>query len=92
MEKQKLNLTTPKLLEYAAKAVMLVNVDYLQRGHMKLEGNTLTVVFASSRSVTARIRVTFGDLPEYGRFVEKLLTKLNKVTGKTYTEKDLNIY
>lgn len=87
-----MNLTTPKILEYAAKTVMLVNVDYLQRGHMKLEGNTLTVIFASSRSVTARIRVTLGDWNAYPRFVETLLAKLNKVTGKNYTEENLNIY
>jgi hypothetical protein len=97
METQNLNLTTPKLLEYAAKALMLVELenDWLRYGesHVNVTAKgTITVVFKGYRRGYESASVRIGDFPKYQAFTEKLLTKLNKVTGKNYTEKDLNIY
>lgn len=97
MNKQNLNLTTPKLLEYAAKALILVELEdnWLRNGnsHVNITAKgTITVVFKGSGRNYESASVRIGDFPKYQNFTEKLLTKLNKVTGKTYTEKDLNIY
>ena len=97
MEKQNLNLTTPKLLEYAAKALMLVELenDWLRYGnsHVNVTAKgTITVVFKGFRRGYESASVRIGDFPKYQNFTQKLLAKLNKVTGKNYTEKDLNIY
>lgn len=97
MEKHNLKLTTPKLLEYAAKALMLVELenDRLRYGnsHVNITAKgTITVVFKGYRTGYESSSVRIGDFPKYQDFTEKLLTKLNKVTGKNYTEKDLNIY
>lgn len=53
---------------------------------------TITVVFKGCGRYYESASVRIGDFPKYQIFTEKLLTKLNKVTGKNYTEKDLNIY
>lgn len=97
MKTQNLNLTTPKLLEYAAKALMLVELenDWLRydNSHVNVTAKgTITVVFKGYRSGYESASVRIGDFPKYRDFTEKLLTKLNKVTGKNYTEKDLSIY
>ena len=97
MNKQNLNLTTPKLLEYAAKALMLVELenDWRRYGnsHVNVTAKgTITVVFKGLSRGYESASVRIGDFPKYQNFTEKLLTKLNKVTGKNYTEKDLNIY
>lgn len=97
MNKQNLNLTTPKLLEYAAKAVMLASTSYWainsrdkSRATVDSKGY-LTVAFTVD-GTTYFCRVRLGDFPKYSAFVERLLDKLGNLTGMNYTEKDLNIY
>lgn len=90
-------ITTPKLLEYTTKAVMIAashaDCDYdLDHISMKLIGAgrlTFTVLVGWS---TTSIWVNIGDIEKYEEFVNKMLSKLNKYTGKTYTIDDLNIY
>lgn len=92
MKNNMTSYTTPKILEYAAKAVFMTNHDYLQRSHMKLEGNLLTVVFNSGRQCVGRVRVNIGAFETYPAFVKKLLAKVNAITGKEHTEENLSIY
>lgn len=94
-----MNITTPKLLEYTTKAVMLAasyancNCDYdLDHISMKLIGSgRLTFTIPVGWSTTS-ILVNIGDFEKYEIFIDKLLERLNKFTGKTYTINDLNIY
>lgn len=98
MEKQNLNLTTPKLLEYAAKALLIytanVNVRIgWERSHINItKRGRLTVVFNNGKFLPTQATVRIGDFVKYPVFVDKLLSMLQEYTGKTYTEKDLNIY
>ena len=92
-----MNITTPKLLEYTTKTVMLASshtdLKY-DRDHisMKLIGaGRLTFTLPVNRSTTS-IWVNIGDFEKYAIFIDKLLKRLNKFTGKTYTIDDLNIY
>ena len=94
-----MNITTPKLLEYTTKAILLAasyadcNCDYNQnRISMKLIGaGRLTFTLPVGWSTTS-IWVNIGDFKNYAKFIDKLLARLNKFTGKTYTIDDLNIY
>lgn len=92
-----MNITTPKLLEYTTKAVMLASShtdDAYYRDHisMKLIGaGRLTFTLPVNWSTTS-IWVNIGDFKKYAIFIDKLLKRLNKFTGKTYTIDDLNIY
>lgn len=92
-----MTITTAKLLEYTTKAVMLASshadCDYY-RDHisMKLTGaDRLTFTLPVNWSTTS-IWVNIGDFEKYAIFIDKLLKRLNKFTGKTYTIDNLNIY
>lgn len=92
-----MNITTPKLLEYTTKAVLLASShtdSNCDRDHisMKLIGaGRLTFTIPVGWSTTS-IWVNIGDFKNYAKFIDKLLARLNKFTGKTYTIDDLNIY
>jgi hypothetical protein len=92
-----MNITTPKLLEYTAKAVLLASSHVScgwEENHisMKLIGaGRLTFTLPVNWSTTS-IWVNIGDFEKYTIFIDKLLKRLNKFTGKTYTINDLNIY
>lgn len=98
MNKQNLNLTTPKILEYAAKALLIYASQayitrYSERSHVNItKRGMLTVSFNSGDFKPRLASVRIGDFAKYPAFVEKLLAMLNQKTGKNYTEKDLNIY
>ena len=98
MEKQNLNLTTPKLLEYAAKALLIYSAKAdirfgWERSHINItKRGRLTVVFNNGKFLPTQATVRIGDFAKYPVFVDKLLAMLQEYTGKTYTEKDLNIY
>lgn len=91
-----MNITTPKLLEYTAKAVLLASshTGYgWEENHisMKLIGSRrLTFTIPVNWSTTS-IWVNIGDFEKYTIFIDKLLKRLNKFTGKNYTIDDLNI-
>ena len=98
MNKQNLNLTTPKLLEYAAKALLIYSAHTdvrigLERSHVNItKRGRLTVVFNNGKFLPTQATVRIGDFAKYPVFVDKLLSMLQDYTGKEYTEKDLNIY
>lgn len=91
-----MNITTPKLLEYTAKAVLLASSSTgcgWEENHisMKLIGaRRLTFTLPINWSTTS-IWVNIGDFEKYATFIDKLLERLNKFTGKTYTIDHLNI-
>ena len=92
-------ITTPKLLEYTTKAVMLAasyadcNCDYdLNYISMKLIGSGRLTFTLPVRWSTTSIWVNIGDFEKYEKFIDKMLSRLNIYTGKTYTIDDLNIY
>lgn len=98
MKKQNLNLTTPKLLEYATKALQLYiasEADKYDKGrsHINVTSKgTLSVVFKGYCRDYDAVAVRIGAFDKYPEFVEKLLAMLNRKTGKNYTEENLNIY
>lgn len=98
MKTQNLNLTTPKLLEYAAKALLIYSAQAdircgWERSHVNItKRGYLTVVFNDGELLPTQATVRLGDFAKYPKFVEKLLVMLKQYTGKNYTEKDLNIY
>ena len=98
MNKQNLNLTDPKPLEYAVKALLIyanqANIhSERERSHINIsKRGRLTVVFNDGKLLPTQAAVRIGDFAKYPMFVAKLLSMLQEYTGKTYTEKDLNIY
>lgn len=98
MEKHNLKLTTPKLLEYAAKALMLYAAqanlnNSWERSHVNItKRGRLTVVFNNGKILPTQATVRIGDIAKYPKFVADLLFMLKQYTGKNYTEKNLNIY
>lgn len=91
-----MKITTPKLLEYTMKAVMLADpnpltdyVSYWKYPHMKFEQGQLKVSFTRIGHCTGWARVMIGDYKKYPAFIDKMLTILNKYTGRTYTIEDL---
>ena len=93
-----MKLTTPKILEYAAKALLIytTHVDVRigwERSHVNItKRGRLTVVFNNGKILPTQATVRIGDIAKYPMFVAKLLSMLQEYTGKNYTEKDLNIY
>jgi hypothetical protein len=98
METQNLNLTTPKLLEYATKALLIysaqVNIHReRERSHVNItKRGRLSIVFNNGTDFPTKATVRIGDFDKYPVFVINLLSMLQVYTGKEYTEKDLNIY
>lgn len=93
-----MSITTPKVLEYATKSLMLylVQADInhgWERSHVNItKKGRISVVFNDGKLLPTIATVRIGDFTKYPAFVTKLLSMLKKYTGENYTEKDLNIY
>ena len=93
-----MTLTTPKLLEYATKALLLYSTQAhinhgWERSHVNItKHGYISVVFNDGKVLPTRATVRIGDFAKYPAFVTKLLLMLKEYTGKSYKEKDLNIY
>ena len=93
-----MTLTTPKLQEYATKTLLLYSAQSNlnrcdERSHVNItKHGYISVVFNNGEALPTRATVRIGDFAKYSVFVTKLLLMLKEYTGKSYKEKDLNIY
>lgn len=93
-----MNITTPKLLEYTAKAVMLASTHAGCRWdekntYMRFSGcKKLTFVIPCGYCVCTTCSVQIGAFEKYKDFIDRVLARIEKCTGKKYTINDLNIY